>query len=98
LANIKGEREMKITNLNRWVLGVEIPIKESKRRRFEFGINYYEIVCCLKDYTSRRLAYIDMWLSVWWPRWNNESKYATETKEMFWEFLKEDEKTTEKIK
>jgi hypothetical protein len=79
---------MKITNLHRWVLGVEIPIKNSKRRKLEFEITLDRVEVELWDYTSRTLAYINERLA-WMPDWSDESKTRLKTLEMFWDFLKE---------
>ena len=79
---------MKVRNLERWVLGTEIPIKSSKRRKLEFEIMLDRVEIELWDYTSKTLAYINERLA-WMPDWSNESKTRLKTMEMFWDFLKE---------
>jgi len=79
---------MKVTNLERWVLGVETPIKSSKRRKLKFEIMLDTIEIELGDYTSKTVAYVNRRLA-WLPDWSNESKTRLKTMEMFWDFLKE---------
>jgi hypothetical protein len=88
---------MKIKNLDRWVLGAEIPIKSSKRRRFTFEIMLGVMEIELKDYISKTLAYVNRRLA-WLPDWSNESRTRLKTVEMFWDFLKEKGEKQDEIK
>jgi hypothetical protein len=79
---------MKVINLEIWRLGTKNPIKKSKRRSWKFQITTNEIEIELRDYTPKKLAYVNTRLA-WLPDWSDESKTRLKTMEMFWDFLKE---------